>query len=311
VAAFEKMVKMGYRTTAEQALQGTDLTGKVAVVTGGNSGIGTETVRALALAGADVVLCSRSPELGEAAAAKIRATGVKGKVSVKPLDLADLASVRKFAADVSAELPRLDLLILNAGVMACPLSRTKQGFEMQIGTNHVGHYALTDKLLPKLRASGTKASPARIVAVASTAHAMGAIDLEDLSYEHGRKYAAWSAYGQSKLANILFAKQLAVRLEAEGAPVTAVSLHPGVISTGLSRHMGWLETPFKVLGGLFMKSIPQGAATTIVAATAPDLPPGAYLADCKVAKPTKAGEDMKMAAALWDKTEALIKAAAA
>jgi NAD(P)-dependent dehydrogenase (short-subunit alcohol dehydrogenase family) len=305
------MVKLGYRTTAEQALQGADLTGQIALVTGGNSGIGTETARVLASGGADVILCSRNLAAGEAAAGTIRASGAKGKVTVKSLDLGDLAKVDRFAADISAELPRLDMLVLNAGVMVPPLSRTAQGFEMQFGVNHVAHMALTQQLLPKLKASGTAARPARVVAVASSAHQFGAIDLEDPNYER-RKYSKVGAYGQSKLANILFAKELARRLEAEGVDnVKAHSLHPGVIATGLTRHMGFLEAPFKVLGALFMKNIPQGAATTIVAATAEGLPNGAFLADCNVATPTKAGQDMKMAKALWEKTEELIKAARA
>ena len=144
--------------------------------------------------------------------------------------------------------------------------------------------------------------------VSSLAHVFGAIDLEDLNYEH-RKYSAWGSYGQSKLANILFAKQLAVEMEAEGAPVLTYSLHPGSIMTNLQRHLGFLDWMTRVLRPvlrLLTKSIEQGAATSVVACTADGLPSGAYLVDCKVAAPRKQGEDMEMAKALWDKTESLL-----
>lgn len=192
--------------------------------------------------------------------------------------------------------------------MACPLEHTKQGFEQQIGVNHIGHFYLTKLLLPKLKASGTAEKPARVVAVASLAHVFGAINLEDLNYEN-RKYTAWGSYGQSKLANILFAKELARRMQEEGAPVLAYSLHPGSIITNLQRHLGIIDSITKLLAPvarLFTKSASQGAGVSLVAATAPDLPSGSYLVDCHVAQPTKAGQDMEMAKALWEKTEALV-----
>ena len=192
--------------------------------------------------------------------------------------------------------------------MACPLSQTKQGFEQQIGVNHIGHFYLTKLLLPKIKASGTAEHPSRIVAVSSLAHLFGAINLEDLNYEN-RKYGAWASYGQSKLANILFARELAKQMQEEGAHVLVYSLHPGSILTNLQRHMVVMDYITKLLSPilrLFTKSIPQGAATSLVAATAPDLPNGSYLVDCQVAKSTKAGEDMEMAKALWEKTEELV-----
>ncbi|KAL4425139.1 hypothetical protein ABPG77_008244 [Micractinium sp. CCAP 211/92] len=300
--------KLGYRTTAIEALGGADLTGKQAVVTGGNSGIGVETVRALAHAGADVVLCSRSLEAGQKVAEQLQPS-VKGKIVAKQLDLADLRSVKALADDLTASLARLDLLILNAGVMACPKMQTKDGFEMQIGTNHFGHFYLTKLLLPKMKSQNC---PARVVAVSSTAHTMGRMDLEDLNFER-RKYSAWGSYGQSKLANVLFASELARRLRDEGSAVTAFSLHPGVIKTNLSRHMGFSAAVLNVLGAPFMKTVEQGAATSVFAATAPELEGkgGAYLADCQVATPNKAGQDASLAAAFWDKSEELLAAALA
>lgn len=298
---------MGSRTTAIEALQGADLSGKVAIVTGANSGIGVETVRALTHAGADVVLCSRDLAAGDRAAESIRSGNVKGKITVKQLDLADFSSISAFSESVNKELSRLDLLILNAGVMACPLMRTKEGFEMQIGVNHIGHFYLTSLLLPKLKASGTAESPSRVVSVSSLAHTFGQINLEDLNYNQ-RKYYSWGSYGQSKLANVLFVRELARRMEAENSHVKAYSLHPGAIKTNLQRHMGWMNIPFSLFSPL-LKTQAQGAATTIVAATAPDIPSGAYLADCKEAKSSAAGRDMSVASALWAKTEELVSKA--
>jgi len=234
---------------------------------------------------------------------------LQGKVYVKSLDLSDFSSIKSFSTASVKDLSRLDLLILNAGVMACPLMRTKQGFEQQIGVNHIGHFYLTQLLLPKLKATGTAEAPARVIAVSSSAHKMGSIHLEDLNYEN-RRYSAWGSYGQSKLANILFAKELNKKMVAEGSPVTAVSLHPGVIATNLQRHMGFSGY---ILGLFrpFMKSPSQGASTSVFAATAQGIPGGAFLQDCQVATPTKAAQDETMATELWKKTEELIRKAAA
>ena len=305
------MAKLGRSTTALQAIEGHDLTGRTALVTGGNSGIGVETVRALAYAGAHVILCSRSVEAGEKVAQGILADkdhAIKGTITVRQLDLSDLASVKTLGTALAEDYPKIDIVILNAGIMACPLSRTKQGFEQQIGVNHIGHFYLTEFLLPSLKAAGTPEHPARLVAVSSLAHTFGAIDLEDLNYET-RKYGAWAAYGQSKLANILFVKELVRRMEEEKANVLAYSLHPGSIMTNLSRHLGVMDAITRFLAPvirLLTRNIEQGAATSIVAATAEGLPNGCYLSDCKVAKPTAKGEDMEMAKKLWEKTETLV-----
>ncbi|KAK9805639.1 hypothetical protein WJX72_009656 [[Myrmecia] bisecta] len=299
---------LGPKSTAEQALRGVDLTGKTAIVTGGNSGIGAETCRVLAGAGARVVMTSRSVESGNKVAEAIKDKGVKGDVIVKQLDLADLKSIDAFTKDFLANEARLDLLVLNAGVMACPKAYTKDGFEMQIGTNHFGHFALTQRLLPRMSSQG---SPARIVSLSSLMHDKGTIALDDLHWKK-RKYNQWASYAQSKLANVLFAKELASRLP-EGTQVTAFSVHPGIIATPLSRHMGVTGTIFRAIGGLFvkMKSVPQGAATTVYAATAPELlsQSGSYLADCAVKEPSKEGRDLDMASKLWEATEEQLKAA--
>ncbi|CAL5229395.1 g12713 [Coccomyxa viridis] len=293
-------------TTALEAVHGTNLTGKTSLVTGGNSGIGVETVKALATSGSRVVLTSRSVEAGVKVAEQLKAEGVKGQIKVMQLDLADLASVNKFSKAYKAEECGPDLLILNAGVMACPQTYTKDGFEMQIGTNHFGHFALTKELLPSMKALGT---PARIVVVSSMAHEMGAIDLQDLHYRH-RAYSSWGAYGQSKLANILFAKQLAKDLE--GTNIKAYSLHPGIINTPLTKHVyggGYLgaavKTAVGIIGYPWLKSPAQGAATSITAAVSPDLEShsGVYLHDSQIKKPARAAEDMDMAAELWKETE--------
>ncbi|KAK9863975.1 hypothetical protein WJX84_005465 [Apatococcus fuscideae] len=301
---------LGFYTTATQALQGADLAGKTAVVTGGNSGIGLETVRALALAGAHVVLLSRSVDAGKKIAESIRAEGVLGSISVKRLDLADLSIVQACAEDINSTEARLDLLILNAGVMMTPFLHTAQGLELQIGTNHFGHFLFTQLLLDKVKMTAKeKSSPARVISLSSAAHQFPQkFDLGDIHYRH-RKYQKQMAYGYSKLANVLFARELARRLEGTG--VSAFSVHPGIIfASNLYRHLPPFRIPavawlFSKLFAFFLKSNSSGAATTVYAATAPglDAQSGAYLYDCKVQKSSKLGQDMDLAARLWTTTE--------
>ena len=297
------MSKLGRRTTAEQALQGQNLKGKKAIVTGANSGLGVETARVLALAGADVLLACRSLESGEQVATQLRASlpAGAGKLSVGKLDLSDLRSVKSFAEAYTE--PSLDLLINNAGIMATPLGTTAQGFELQTGTNHLGHFFLTKLLLPKLE----KSAAARIVNVSSALHQSGkgerllaTLD-GDPAYKQ-RKYSAISAYRDSKLANVLFTRALSKKLPAN---VLTFSLHPGVIETNLARSMGFLGNTFLKVARLFLKSIPQGAATTIFAATAPELAgcTGAYLADCAEKEPTREALDEALAEKVWALSE--------
>jgi NAD(P)-dependent dehydrogenase (short-subunit alcohol dehydrogenase family) len=238
-----------------------DLDGRTAIVTGANSGIGLVAARELARAGARVVLAVRSTEKGRAAAASIQ-----GTVDVRPLDLADLASVRAFAAGVDGNV---DLLINNAGVMAVPEARTKDGFELQIGTNHLGPFALTNLLLPQVTG--------RVVTVSSGAHRMGKIRLDDLNWERGG-YHRWPAYGQSKLANLLFTLELQRRLTESGSDVRAVAAHPGYAATNLQQHTGsFLQNGLMwVANRVVAQSDEMGALPTLYAATQ-DVPPAGYV----------------------------------
>ena len=273
--------------------------GGTAVVTGGNSGIGAEAVKVLLEAGCRVVLCSRDLEAGRAA---LESMGVAGAAArVQQLDLANLDSIETATREIAATEGEVALLLNNAGVMACPKLTTSQGFELQIGTNHLGHFALTRLLLPIMADDG------RVVTVASTAHTMGAVDVDDLNFRNGREYTPWGAYGQSKAANILFAKGLADELRAAGSGITSVSLHPGVIGTPLWRHgnraLTWVLHRF-----ILDKDVPQGASTSLYGCLAPELPPGAYLADCAVAEPNEAcaDEDQSARRALWKLSEKLL-----
>lgn len=273
--------------------------GGVAVVTGGNSGIGAETAKALLDAGCFVVLCSRDKDSGLRALAEMGAA--TGRARVQQLDLADLNSVEKACNEIMLREGRVSLLLNNAGVMATPREKTKQGFELQVGTNHLGHFALTRLLLPIIEDDG------RVVTVASTAHTMGSVDTSDLSFTHGRKYSPWGAYGQSKAANILFAKGLADKLKEAGSNVLSVSLHPGVIGTPLWRHNNWLLTKI-LLRFITNKDVPQGAATSVYACLSGGLPPGSYLSDCDIATPNEACEDRdgSLRKALWALSDKLV-----
>lgn len=275
-------------------------------MTGASSGIGVETARVLAYAGADVLLAVRDVGRGEAVAGALRAALPKnaGVLSVDELELADLRSVERFGLR-HAERP-LDLLINNAGVMATPLGFTAQGLEQQVGINHVGHFALTRALMPALAA----ATAPRVVSVSSDLHKRGKAErlLETLERDpcfERRRYQRFDAYGDSKLANVLFARALARRLPA-GA--VSLALHPGVIPTNLTRSMGALGAVYRVLGRLFLKSVEQGAATSVYAASAPELAgeTGAYLADCAVAPSSESGRDAELAERLWSSSEQLM-----
>jgi NAD(P)-dependent dehydrogenase (short-subunit alcohol dehydrogenase family) len=253
-----------------------DLSGRLAVVTGANSGLGFETARVLAGAGARVVMACRDAGRGARAQEAIRAGAPRGEAVVMPLDLSSLASVRDFAKAFGDRFDRLDLLCNNAGVMALPLRRTADGFEMQFGTNHLGHFALTGLLLEPLQA----ADAARVVTVSSTAHRIGRIRFDDLQWTRG--YGKWPAYGQSKLANLLFAYELQRRFERAGWPVQSLAAHPGYASTELQatgprmegnafmvRFMGWAN-------GIFSQSAAMGALPSLYAACAPEARGGEY-----------------------------------
>ncbi len=280
-------------TTADIPAQ----TGRTVVVTGGNSGLGLATARALAAAGARVVLAVRDTARGEQAAA-----GLPGTVEVRRLDLADLASVRAFAQDWTGAL---DVLVANAGIMAVPEARTADGFELQFGTNHLGHFALTGLLLPHVTD--------RVVTVSSGLHASGQIVLDDLNWER-RKYSATGAYAQSKLANLLFTLELQRRLTAAGSPVRAMAAHPGWAATNLQSGSGSrLKDAAMALGNrVAAVSSEQGALPTLFAAVA-DVPGGSYAGPSGPlvrGTPTLAGRspaasDPALARQLWTASAAL------
>jgi NAD(P)-dependent dehydrogenase (short-subunit alcohol dehydrogenase family) len=244
-----------------------DQSGRIAIVTGSNSGIGFEAAKALATKGATVVMAVRSETKGRTAAEAIRSAGAPGSVQVAALDLADLASVRAFADAFKSDHDRLDLLINNAGVMMPPKSQTTDGFELQFGTNHLGHFALTAQLADLLTAT----PGSRVVNVASMAHRFGTIDFDDLQWET-RRYSKGASYGQSKLANLLFTFELQRRLDAAGAGTLAVAAHPGWTATNLQRHTG----AGNLLNPVFGMSPWQGALPTLYAATAPEAEAGSY-----------------------------------
>jgi NAD(P)-dependent dehydrogenase (short-subunit alcohol dehydrogenase family) len=250
-----------------------DQSGRRAVITGANSGLGLVSARALAKAGAEVVIACRNLEKGEAAAASIRREVAAARVSVRELDLADLASVRGFASGILAEGAALDLLVNNAGVMAPPRRETVDGFESQFGTNHLGHFALTGLLLGPLLA----APEPRVVTVSSGAHRLGRMRWDDLQRKRG--YNNWLAYGQSKLSNLLFCFELQKRATAASADLTSVAAHPGYARTNLqfAGPSAWEGLIMRATNVVFAQSAEMGALPTLYAATVPDLPGGSFV----------------------------------
>jgi NAD(P)-dependent dehydrogenase (short-subunit alcohol dehydrogenase family) len=284
------MTRYGAATTTDEILAGTDLTGRRFVITGAASGLGEESTRALAAHGARVTMLARDPEKNEAAAERVRASVPDAQLELGTVDLASFASIRDFAASYLAEHDTIDVLVNNAGVMACPEGATADGFEMQFGTNHLGHFLLTALLFPAVLAGDEP----RVVNLSSAGHGISDVVLEDVNFESS-DYDPWLAYGRSKTANALFSRELARRYGDRG--VQSYSVHPGVIMTNLGRHLTpelmeqmmersraraeELGTPESA--GISFKSTEAGAATQLWAATA-DLADhnGAYLADCQV-----------------------------
>ena len=276
-----------------------DMAGRTVIVTGANSGIGRAAAKAFAGRGAAVTLAVRDAAKGEAAAAEMPG----GAVDVRPLDLTSLASVRAFAADWRGDI---DVLVNNAGVMATPERRTEDGFELQIGTNHLGHFALTNLLLPQVRD--------RVVTVSSTGHRVGEIHLDDLNWER-RPYNSWRAYGQSKLANLLFMFELQRRLAEAGSPVRAVAAHPGYAATELQSRTGNpIQNGLMAIGNrILAQSGDQGAWPTEFAATE-DIPGGSYVGPDgrgemrghpTLVSPSSAATDGDVARGLWALSEQL------
>ncbi|MBP2321628.1 NAD(P)-dependent dehydrogenase (short-subunit alcohol dehydrogenase family) [Kibdelosporangium banguiense] len=275
-------------STAEDVLAGVDLTGKRAVVTGGASGIGTETARVLAAAGAEVTVAIRNSDVE-----------VPKGITAAHLDLADRSSIAKFAQGWDGPL---DILVNNAGVMALPeLHRTAEGWELQFATNHLGHFALALGLHDALKEAGN----ARIVSVSSSAHRRSPVHFEDIHFEN-RQYDGWLAYGQSKTANILFAVEAAKRWAADGITVNA--LHPGGIRTNLQRHVVFTPELRELFDTFEWKSTEQGAATSALVAASPllDNISGRYFEDSNEAEAESYALDSEAAKRLWDLSEELV-----
>lgn len=276
------------------------LDGKVVIVTGSNTGIGKYTALDLSRRGAEVIMACRNVEKAETAAADIRKIAPEAKLKIMPLDLSSLDSVRSFCKDFLASYDSLHLLINNAGVMFVPWELSKDGFEMHLATNHIGHFLLTMLLLPLLR----KSEPSRIINVSSMAHRLGSsMRYEDLNYE--KSYSYLGAYGRSKLANVLFTNELARRLKGTG--VIAVSLHPGVVNTELPRHFSEIFFPgaqwlYTNLGWWLMKTPKQGAQTTLYCALEDSVESGLYYDDCAVASTSAISKDQNLAKELWEKS---------
>ncbi len=307
-------------STGEEVLAEKELAGKVAIVTGGYSGIGIETTKALAAKGVKVIVPVRSKEKAEENLKEI-----EGEIETALLDLSDLSSVSSFADQVLSGVAKLDFLINNAGIMACPETRVGPGWEAQFGVNHMGHFALTKRLMPLLK--GTEG--ARVISLTSTGHKISDIRWDDIQFETG-DYEKWQAYGQSKTANALFANALSRRLKDSGG--LAFSVHPGGIFTPLQRHLpkeemvmlGWINedgSPSELAKQGF-KTPEQGCSTTLWAATSEllDGMPGVYCEDCNIASPTDNsnpmgryfgvdphGCDDESAERLWEISEKLLE----
>jgi len=290
-----------------------DLEHRTIVITGANSGIGLAATRTLAARGARVVLACRSAERAEHAIASVRADLPEARLEFEPLDLAELASVRECAARLAGRLERLDALCHNAGVMALPRSLTRDGFEMQLGVNHLGHFALAGLLLGPLLAT----PGARIVQVGSNSHVVGRIHLDDLHGE--RRYGKWRAYANSKLANLLYLHRLSRRLDAIGAPIRAVGAHPGYAATEILSDRdatrakpSFRERAFRLGNRLIAQSIEDGARPTVAAVTRDDACNGDYFgpsgrlqmwgAEPRKVPTAKRARDDAMAEALWQRS---------
>ncbi|HMQ25237.1 MAG TPA: SDR family NAD(P)-dependent oxidoreductase [Acidimicrobiales bacterium] len=323
------MSDFGSQTTTDEVLAGADLTGRRVLITGAAVGLGRECARALAAHGADVTILARSAERADEGVAAVSALfpDAAGRLHAGVVDLGDLGSIRAFAEGWLADHDAFDVLINNAGVMACPFGHTADGFETQFGTNHLGHFLLTVLLLPAL----LRGDAPRVVTLSSAAHSRCDVDLDDPGFER-TEYSAWDAYGRSKSANALFARELARRAGPQG--LLSYSVHPGAIITDLGRHLTedlmneMMETAAEraeehgIAGGIVWKSVEAGAATQTWAATSTDAgllaDNGAYLADCGLgvlgANPGENGLapwilDDATAAALWALSEELVGAA--
>lgn len=301
------MRRLGARTTAEEATIGIDLTGKVALVTGANSGVGAETARVLALRGAHVVMACRDLARGDQARQQLlresQGRVPEERLELMRLDLASFASVRRFASDYIAQKRPLHLLINNAGVLNRRRSETEDGFESHFGINHLGHFLLTTLLLETLEAS----APARVISVSSDLMRIATLerDLRDLNWRE-RKYNGLKAYADSKLMNLMFARELDRRVAGTG--IVAHAVHPGLVATNLMRERSLATVALHTMLAPVMKNSAQGAATTLVAATFPEYGErgGQYLADCQPQRGHRLSRDPAACRKLWELSEAFV-----
>ncbi len=282
-----------------------DLQGKVIIVTGATSGLGKEATKILSLKNATVIMAVRNTKKGEAVAQEIKNATPKARIHVKDMDLSSLESVKRFATNVLSSYERLDVLINNAGIMACPFDKTKEGFEIQMGTNHFGHFALTGLLMPLLE----KTKNARIVTTSSLGHKVGNINFDDINWEK-RKYNSSKAYADSKLANLYFAYYLAERLKADNKDIKVTAAHPGWTRTDLQRHSWYM----RMLNPLFSQGPDQGVLPTLRAAFDPNAKSGDYFGPSKffemqgspvLVKSNARSFDKTAAKKLWDISESL------
>lgn len=293
-----------WASTADQVTQGLSAAGLTAIVTGASSGIGAETARVLAARGAHVVMAARNIAAADSVRQAVLADTPAATLDVMELDLSSMASVRKFAADFNAKGLPLNILVNNAGVMAIPFTLSKDGIEMQFATNHVGHFLLTHLLLENMKKTSRESNvEGRIVNVSSEGHRVTykeGIRFDKINDE--AEYGTIGAYGQSKLANILHANELARRFKEEGVNITANSLHPGSIITNLLRYHSIIDVLSRTLGKLVLKNANQGAATTCYVALHPGAKgvSGKYFCDSNVYEASEKAKDVELAKKLWD-----------
>lgn len=298
-------------STAKEVTHGIDGTGLTAIVTGASSGIGTETARVLALRGVHVVMAVRNMDAGREVKEAIAKEIPTAKIDAMELDLSSMASVRKFASEFSSLGLPLNLLINNAGIMATPFMLSKDNIELQFATNHIGHFLLTNLLLETMKKTARESNKeGRIVNVSSRRHRFSyreGIRFDMINDQSG--YNRLSAYGQSKLANVLHANELSRRLKDDGANITANSLHPGAIATSLFRHVPLVGGFIDIFGKYVVKNVQQGAATTCYVALHPEVKgtTGEYFADSNIAKGSSQANDPELAKKLWDFSLSLIK----
>ncbi|KAF0902512.1 hypothetical protein E2562_017911 [Oryza meyeriana var. granulata] len=304
----------GPASTAEEVTAGVEAIHLTAIVTGAKNGIGRETARVLALRGAEVIIPARTMESGIKVKESIAEEIPGSKLHVMEMDLSSLNSVRRFAKAFNSSHSHLNILINNAGIMACPFQLSKDGIELQFATNHVGHFLLTNLLLDKMKLTARKTGvQGRIINVSSVAHKRSDGSCFDLNKLNDKsRYKPFIAYSHSKLANILHANELASFFQEEGCNLTANSLHPGVILTNITRYVATNSVVISILSvaNLFLKNTQQGAATTCYLALHPDVKDvsGKYFADCKEATPRPVARDAELAKRLWDFSEKLVDA---